>query len=331
MFIEIEAPCILPLGLATTEEAGQRRMGLMGVTLEYPPTQLFVYAHPTLHVTGARAHVAREYAQRFLSSHDVGPAAIEIELATYSHMGLGSDGMLGLSTARGLAWAHELPMDDTPALAWPLDLKPHQALEVWGFDRGGLLLVEHPSEGEGMPGLVRRHAIQAEDKADDWVFVCFFPKVPAGAPEDLERQRLGALLEAAPFLDQEALGQHSDGLWSALAGADFEGFAASLMRVQDLNREALAHSGTPERWSDKERDVLALMQQHGARAWGRSFAGLGLYGLIRGAKPSVELRRRLRPQIDVHEGILMATIPDNEGARHTIREGKVADYMLPGG
>jgi predicted sugar kinase len=332
MFIEIGAPCILPLGLALVEAEGRPKTCLMGITLQHPPTQLFACADQRLDVTGARAQVARRYAQRFLGHHSLeSSAAIEIELATYSHMGLGSNALLGLSTAKGLAWVNQLPTDDTLALARALNLAPQHALDVWGFDQGGFLLVETLSEAKEMPQIVRRHPIQAADSKDDWVFVFFLPKAPTDIPSSWEAERLSALLSAAPWLDVETLHQTTQDLWSALISDDLETFARSLMEIQALNREALAGAGTPEILSDKEQRILDLMRDHGALAWGRSFTGLGLYGLIGGAKPSVALRQAMRPHIDFHSGTLMATITDNEGARHTIRDGVVSDYLLPGG
>jgi predicted sugar kinase len=331
MFIEIGAPCTLPLGLAVAEWEGMPTICLMGVTLRHPPTQLFAYPHPVLDVTGARAHMARRHAQRFLSAHGLGPASIEIELATYSHMGLGSDALLGLSTARGLAWVHGLPSGDTLALAQALDLEPRHALEVWGFDQGGFLLVESPLHARGMPKIVRRHAIEAEDKQDDWVFAFFFPRVTDYVSDSLESQRLSTLLNCSSLLDEESLHQETEKIWCALTSDDFEAFAKSLMWVQALNREALARAGTPDTLTHEEQRILDLMRDHGAVAWGRSYSGLGLYGLIRGAQQSIALRQSLRPHIDVHDGILMATITDNQGARHVIREGRVSDYLLPGG
>ena len=331
MFIEIGSPCTLTLGLALAEPDGKPAVGLMGVTLQHPPTHLFVQSTPALDVSGARAHIAWRYAQQFIAYHGVEPSGeVEIELATYSHMGLGSDILLGLSTARGLAWLNQLPLDDTLALARALRLSPAHALQIWGFDQGGFLFVEAPSHADAVPGVVRRQVLNPGSRKEDWAFVFFFPRVPPGTPDSLEDDRLQALLNAARFTDESALLHTSAELWAALEDADFGAFCRNLMRLQDLNQEALKLAGTPTDLSAEEERVLDLMRTSGAQAWGRSPTGLCIYGLARGANASRELRKNLRAHQDASSGILMATIPSNEGARHVIRDGRIEDHHLPG-
>jgi predicted sugar kinase len=87
--------------------------------------------------------LGHRFAEQFFQHH--GRAArgeVAIELTVPRAMGLGSAPMLGLSLARALAWANDLPHDDTAALARAVGLGPEQALALWSYARGGVLLVE---------------------------------------------------------------------------------------------------------------------------------------------------------------------------------------------
>jgi predicted sugar kinase len=278
--------------------------------------------------------------------------------------------MLGLSVAQALAWVNGLPLENTTALAQAVGLEPQHALEVWGFDRGGLLLVDTPPsetrrEGDqgtrsSCPmnlspsppllrslsqrgGVVRRQEIAHPDK-EAWAFVFFFPRVPPSLESDRLRVPSGCLLAAAPHLSSESGRLVTEKLWPAVENDDIAAFGQSLMALQQMNREALAAAGTPHQLNDeglsraapreapgpiprlplgrgaRDQAILALMRDHGAFAWGQSLTGLGLFGLVKGAAASVELRTKLRHQVGFFAGRIMATITDNSGARHVVKD-----------
>jgi len=318
MLIEVGAPCSLPLGLVRTQGG---RTHLLGVTLQHPLTDVFAEASPQFSVTGPMAHKGYVQAQRFLAHHRLEPLVdVEIELTIPDMIGLGAETMLGLSIARALAWVHNLPFADTLALARAMGLGPEHALEVWGFDRGGLLLVDaerHTASAE-IPPPVRRPITHSDQ--DAWAFVFRLPKIPAGTPETLEADRRAALLNAAPHLSAETGRLLEEELWPALEQDDLAAFARALMAIQQLNRQALADADAPLSFTQDEQAVLDLLRDRGAVAWGRSPTGLALYGLIKGASASVALRHHLSQHVGIYGGVVMATITDNDGARHTIRE-----------
>ena len=51
-----------------------------------------------------------------------------------------------------------------------------------------------------------------------------------------------------------------------------------------MNLAALARAGTPVNLSAADQDVLNVMRDNGAVTWGQSLTGVGLYGLVKGAK-----------------------------------------------
>jgi len=85
-----------------------------------------------------------------------------------------------------------------------------------------------------------------------------------------------------------------------------------------MNQAGLAAAGVPLRFSPDEQAVQDLFRDQGAFGWGRSLTGLALYGLVRGATHSIEVRRHLSQLVGIYGGRVMATITDNVGARHVI-------------
>ncbi|MGH2521174.1 MAG: hypothetical protein ACRDH2_01615 [Anaerolineales bacterium] len=312
MILEVVAPASLPLGLIRIEHT----YALLGITLQHPPVDLFAQTAPALSVTGARADLARAQAERCLQAAQTGERAeLEIELAIPNLMGLGSEAMLGLSAARALAELKILPSSstDTPALAQAIDLEPEHALEVWSFHAGGLLLVDVQAGTR-----LRRHEIAHPDKTA-WGVVMHFPRHQPDLSETLEADRLALLLNAAPHLSAETGRLLDEALWPALARDDLETFGRALVTIQNLNHEALARAGTPLPFSADEEAIFEIMRTGGCAGWGRSLTGLTRFGFIRGADPSVEVRRKLSSRLGFYGGVVMASICDNRGARHQMK------------
>lgn len=326
MFVEINAPASLPLGLVQLETEAGLKTCLLGVTLQHPPVNLSAQAHPTgLQLSGARADVAYVQAERFLKYHRLeGRAEIEIELAIPSLVGLGSEAVLGLSTAQALAWLNDLPPDDIPALAQAISLTSGEALPVWSYARGGLLLVDVSAGTDFTTPPLRRCEIAHLEK-EAWVFVLVFPRFAPNTPETLEADWLSALLQAGPAVSAETGRLVTAELWPALAANDLAAFGQSLMALQQLNEAALAATGSAQPYTSEEQAILGLMRDHGAAAWGRSPTGLALYGLVKGARSSVDLRNKLRQHLGFFGGRAMAAITDNRGATYVVKDYSLND------
>jgi beta-RFAP synthase len=315
MLIEIGAPASLPLGLVQVD----KKSCLLGLTLQHPPVQLSVQAYAGFKVTGARADIAHLYAKRFLEHYRLKrQVEVEIELAIPAFVGLGSEAILGLSVARALSHLNGEKVE-TEVLAQALKLGPQHALEVWGFDQGGLLLARTDSPAGQVPELVRRQEIAHPDK-EAWAFVLHFPRVPAGTSERLETERLEALLQAAPHLSSESGHLVTDKLWPAVENDDLRGFAEALTRLQQLNEDALVAAGVSHSLGPDEQAVLSVMRENGALVCGQSATGMALYGLVKGSSATVALRHKLRDHVGHHGGIAMATIADNDGGRQVVKD-----------
>jgi predicted sugar kinase len=315
MHIELAAPACLFLGIGLLDG----ELCQIGIALRHPPVHMVARTAVALSVTGGRADLAAGQAARFYQHyrHELprSPgsggeglgAEIEIELAVPSLMGLGSSAILGLSVAHALAALHNRAADNAAALARAVDLSTDEALETHAFAQGGLLAVG--SDGR----VVRRQAIAHHDEEKDWVFVFVLPRLPAGTPETLELDRRHAL--RARIERHAASDWNANALLAAAGRDDLAAFARALAALHEQNEAALAATRASIPITSGERAILDVMRAGGAIACGRALAGLALYGLVRGAEASRELRRALQQHLGFFGGTVMATICDNQGAR----------------
>ncbi|MCP5096357.1 MAG: hypothetical protein GY943_12465 [Chloroflexi bacterium] len=331
MLIEIGTPSCLPLGLARVDQNNELKTCLLGITLQHPPVHLSAQAHTGLKITGARADIGYDQAIRFLQYYQLKhQAEVEIELAIPAFVGLGSETMLGLTVAQALSWLNDLSYTNSDMQQWmqALNLEPQNALELYSFERGGLLLVESETLAPAqVPALLRRQEITHEER-HAWAFVFLFPRVPKGTLKTVEADRLAALVQASSHLSRESGHLVTEDMWTAVANDDIAAFGRSLMALQQMNQTALANAGTPFELSVDEQAVLDLMRDFGAAAWGKCMTGLGLYALVRGGDTSRTLRKRVQDHVGIMGGIVMATITDNVGMRHTIKDKNLHDNKL---
>ncbi len=317
MLIEIGAPSVLTFGLVQREN----KSCLLGITLQHPPVHLTAKPYAGYKITGARGDVGYEYATKFLDYHHLEhQAEVEIELAIPAYLGLGSETIVGLSAAQAMSQLTGLTdgKEDALALAKAIDLKPQHALELWGFDQGGLLLVETEAPTGKIPQLVRRVDIQHQQK-EDWAFVLHFPRISSDTPKNFEMQRLQDLLNSASYLSDESE-KLIENLWSAATEDDLTTFTQDLTELSQLNDSALSAAGFSVPQSPEEQSVLEVMTENGALACGRSATGYALYALVQGSSATVSMRHALRAHVGHYGGISMATITDNQGARVVSKE-----------
>jgi predicted sugar kinase len=329
MLIEVNSPATFPLGLVKVgDQATGLKSCLLGLTVQHPPIQLFAQTHASQYlVSGPRADVAYDYGLHFLNHYRLnGQAEVEIELAIPSLVGLGSELLLGLSMAKALTWLHGWPAEKRQTLAYVAGLPPlapHQALELWGFDQGGLLLIDlaRPAAAE-LPAVIRRQEIEHTEK-EAWAFVFYFPDDTADLSETLEAEQWAALEQAGPYLSEDTGQLLQNELWPAVEQDDINRFGRALLALQQWNEAALAQAGFPQQLSPAHQAVLELMADHGAVAWGKNLTGHSLYGLIKGGQPSRELRTILRHHVGFFGGRVMATITANQGARELITDSQL--------
>jgi len=303
---EIGTPACLPLGIVKFEEGEHSRLCTLGMALQHPPVHLEVKKSQRLLITGPRADVGREYALRYLRALGLpSQGEIEVELAIPAYMGLESETLMGLSVAAGIAEVHGNDPNDTLFIGQNLALEPSQSLALWAATRGGLLLVDSEPDGSGIPPLIHR-AEPDQSEQNAWALVLVLPRVSSDEHAiTLEADRMNALLQAGSALDPASGRLFNDVLWPAVENDDLPAFGDGLA-VPQLNA--------------KDEEILAVMAQNGAIAWGQSPTGLGLYALARGARATIDMRAALRPVMDYTTGHMVATIAHADGMRAVERQ-----------
>jgi len=301
--IELAAPACLPFGLVRTDSG----LHIVGLALRHPPVALLARASPITEVSGAGYVVGQAAAQRLALTGEV-----EIELAPPLLMGLGAEPLLQLSVGRALAAVNDIEARaDAFTLDRELGLDSLAALEIAAFTSGGLLNVTlSPRDATS----IRRHPLTHPDERA-WVVVLYLPKPSDADPDSLEAEQRAALFAAARHLklDTERVVQAQ--LEPALLRDDFHAFACAIMALHQLNADALAASGAPLIPRPAAQAVLDLLRAEGVPACGPCLTGLGVFALIQGAQPSIELRKKMMALVGHGGGTVMATITDNEGCR----------------
>ncbi len=319
MYLEVAAPASLPMGLL--HYAG--KTCLLALTVQHPPVHIYAADAQKLQVTGGRAHVGVIQAEQFLRANQKPQRAeIEIELTIPAFMGLGSDGQQGLAIARALAAIHDLPVEDTPFLGRSLGLQKQHLAEIWGFDRGGVLLLDMDAPVGHEVAVLRRLEIAHIDR-ESWALVFHLPDMPLDTPDSWEADHFARALEAIPQLDPQAGDEIGSAVFAAIEQDDIQAFGEALNRLAEMNQAASLAAGQPRTWTDTEEMVLQTMRENGALAWGRSLTGGCLYGLVRGGDASRVLRSALIKQLGYFAGTTMATIIDNRGASHLRQKGNL--------
>ncbi len=332
MLIETGSPAMLPLGVVPLTTENESTAGLLGVTLQHPPVLMAAQAHQQLSITGARAQISRQYAQRYLAFHQLTSGIeVDIELAIPAYVGLGSEPLLGLTTARVLAWINNHSLEETARLAQAIGLGPQDSLAIGGFDQGGLLLVDcqREHEGQDINSRILRRAAISHPNHEAWAFVLVFPSLKENVPETIEADRLAHLLQAAPYLEPSQGKLAMDEIWAAVESGNIAAFGQGLGHLQQINEAALAQAGTPVHLSEADQAVLEIMRASGALAWGQSPTGFGLYGLVKGGNATVDLQKQLSNHLGFFGGTVMATITDNRGAHHIIMEDVSLRQYIP--
>jgi len=95
----------------------------------------------------------------------------------------------------------------------------------------------------------------------------------------LETDRMAALLQSKAELDGASGRLLDEVLWPAVEQDNLDKFGAGLMELQAMNRAALetTQPDVVPQLSAKDEEILAVMAESGAVAWGQSPTGLGLY------------------------------------------------------
>ena len=323
MYIEFAAPASMPLGVLKLDHNGEPKTALLSISLQHPPVHISAQKSDRLSITGPRAHIASNYAELFFKRHDLPKTGlIEIESAIPGLMGLGSDGIMGISIARGLSSLHGLTSEDLSISKNPINLGVENLGEIWGCARGGFLLIDLEADDFETDPVLRRTEL-SRPEGEGWAIILYLPNPPDGAPDSYEASLLKRLVRTAPKMTHSSGKLITDGLWPAVEQDDIEAFGEILMGFQRKVRAGMDELGRSAVENLDDKAIFDLMRGEGASAWGRCLTGYGLWGLVRDGEASVVIQKKIQDHVGYYGGRVMATIVDNEGCRSVEQEGNL--------
>ena len=293
--IRVEAPARLHLGMLAVGDAGTRRFGGLGVSIERPA--VVVEAEPADELSVEGADRALAFAQRCRDALGLPGAHLRVVEAIPPHVGLGSGTKLALAVAQALAGGHGRALD-APALAAAAGRAARSAVGTWTFALGGFV-VEGGVRGEGLAPLLARHPMP-----DDWRVVLVVPDAEPGLSGPTEAQafeRLVPSAERSAAIAQLVL----TSLLPALVEAELEEFGTALTRVQQLVGDEFA-SMQGGRFHPQAGELVEALLEGGAAGAGQSSWGPAVYGVVGSEAAARDLARRVGGDV----------VPfDNRGAR----------------
>ena len=317
--IAVQSPACLPLGVTKLLRGDKTMPCLLGLTITYPPVHLTGKVSQSLGCSGPRANVAYDDAAKVIKRGRLSTnSEIEIELAIPLGMGLFSETILALSTAKAVAWANNLADKNATALADMLDLGTGDKLGLAAFDRGGLLMVDLAA-GRLKDAVVERWEI-AHERKDAWALVMFLPKMPEKAPHNLEARLKETVAAAALEMNANNETELNERLVNALASDDINLFGSVITELQERSFKAIKVAGGALWETEAGKVFYEVMRSNGAVAWGQSLTGLALWALVKGEMACIETQKALHPKIGYYSGRMLSTITDNAGAQLTEKD-----------
>jgi predicted sugar kinase len=319
MYIELATPASLPLGLVKVGD----RLCLLGLTIQHPQVQVWAESQEQMNVTGPRAHIGADQADRYRDNTGISEqAAIEIEETIPAFVGLGSDAHMALGIARALAWIAGHAPDDVLSLAKNAGLSKAHALEIWGHQAGGVLLIDLEKAMEGEDAVLVRETVAHADK-ESWAFVMHFPNIPFDTPDTYEAEITADVLGSAKHLDGPRSAAASDAIFQAIRADDIRAFAAAVVELQQVNRAAQSAAGTHRPDTDEVENVRDQFKKVGCIMIGDSLFGDTVFGLVQSGNASRDVRVAMNKALGIFAGTTMATIVDNRGAAQSERAGNL--------
>ncbi|MEM6799305.1 MAG: hypothetical protein AAF589_07300 [Planctomycetota bacterium] len=291
-----------------------RAFGGVGVMVDRPGLKVACALSDECVATGPLAERAAAFAK--LATKNLGVAAglrVEVLSEPQEHAGLGLGTQLGLSVAAGLEVLVNGQPRGAAELAALVGRGKRSAVGAHGFEHGGWILDGGHASPNAIGELERRLPVP-----DNWRFVLFRPEKHAG----LSGQQEAAAFAALPSIFESTTIELRRLAWEemapALAGADFDRFAASLFAYGRLAGECFAPvQGGP--FASREVAMLIdTLHASGVAGCGQSSWGPTVFALARSRDEAQAVESAVRED-PLHRGVASTiAAPCNTGARWAI-------------
>lgn len=309
----VTAPSRLHFGMFSFGQPGERQFGGVGAMIDRPGLHLRIAEAPNFETVGSLAERARDVALQVFDRLDLAdPPRCRIELlqAPTEHVGLGAGTQLALSIAAGLnAYLGNAPLEPA-ALARLAGRGERSAIGTYGFVHGGLLVEAGKRPGELLSPLVALVPLPSA-----WRFVLVIPRVEQGVHGLDERQAFGELPPVPVETTTELRQLAADLLVPAADSEQFDEFSAALFRYGHAAGLCFARFQHGAFATERLHRLVAKLRQMGIQGVGQSSWGPTVFALTANETTAENLVQSLRGLPEAEGCDLVATAPDNRGAR----------------
>ncbi len=274
--VTIKTPARLHLGLIEMNGDLGRMFGGLGVAIDHPNVVLEAQTAPTLKITGEKAELTKEIADRFYKKYKVpAKAHIHVAEAISCHTGLGSGTQLAIAVAVALAKIGGVKAS-VPELAVAAGRARRTSVGTSIFQYGGFVVDGGKNmKTQACPPLIYRQPFPVE-----WRFIVAVPNQPKGLCNSEETKAFDKLNVMSPGDVGQMCRLTMYKLLPALAERDIEEFGDALTKIQVItgNHFAQAQGGT---YASKAcADCIEFLKQIGAHGVGQSSWGPALYAVV---------------------------------------------------
>jgi beta-ribofuranosylaminobenzene 5'-phosphate synthase len=289
----VETPARLHFGVLDLRGRLGRCFGGLGAAIPSPSLLLEASAAKDIVAQGPDAGRAKEFAERFMSYHQLsGGVRLTIHRTIPSHAGLGSGTQLGLGVARAIAELYDLPTEPV-GLARATARGRRSAIGTWTFALGGFIV-----EGGRKPGSEELAPLLARFPVPtSWRCVVAVPSGNRGLSGEAEARAFQEL-PSPPDREVERVSHLVlMQLLPALVEGDLPSFGEALSGVQRITGSwfALQQGGVFS--PGPTEHLIESMSRWGAAGVGQSSWGPSAYGLVGSTDAATELASRVREEL----------------------------------
>ncbi len=316
--VTVRASARLHLGFIDLHGGLGRIYGSLGVSLQQPVCVVEINSRNAgLMISGEQKDRVTSISERLIEYFQFSRGLqISVWESIPPHVGLGSGTQLGLAIGTGISKLIGIEITSRD-LARILKRGIVSGVGTATFSSGGFVvdggkLTEKLKEDIGVvPPLIMRH-----DIPNDWFFVIAIPGTAQGLSGVPEERAFQELPPGKPDSARKASRLLVMKLIPAIIEDDIEQFGDALTRIQILVGDAFATAQGGRFASDEVTKCVNAMLAAGATGAGQSSWGPTCYGLIRGKKAAMRVKKAVIEVMDSsNEGPVFISKVNNQGAK----------------
>jgi len=308
--IEVTSPSRLHLGFLDMEGGLGRKFASLGITLDYPVTQIECRTASVNAVSGPSADRALRVLEKIgMALSSAAPIEITVKNAIPEHVGLGSGTQMSLAVglAASRLWGNPL----TPRqVAATLERGARSGIGVAAFENGGVIMDGGRGENTDVPPVIARLPWP-----EDWRIILIFDEDHKGLSGQEEIAGFKTLPPFSPDLAGRLCRLAAMQILPALAERDLLGFGTGITALQTIMGDHFAAAQGGRFTSARVGEVLNWAGDNGVAGYGQSSWGPTGFLLI---KDQAEAEKILRNLNDGRNSFLKYTLCRGQNTGGTI-------------